>query len=148
MSRGEFAIRVEGLDDLRKDLKTFDDQLAKEMGKVNKEIGPRIVGWSESRRSQMAVRFPSYASDVVTVKASADQRQVEIDIRPQTAERGTDRHPVFGTWADQSGFARKVWPEPNREGWLVRPTVDERSQMIADDYLEAVAKLARKVIGA
>lgn len=147
MSRGEFSIQVEGLDDLRKDLKTINDQLVKEMGKVNKEIGAKIIGWTESRRSQMAVRFPSYASDVVKVKPSANQRRVLVTIKPQAAERGTLRHPVFGTWQAQSGFARKVWPAPSREGWLVRPTVDERSQMIADDYLEAVAGLARKVIG-
>ena len=140
-------ITVEGFDDLRENLRKIDDKLGKEMGKANKEIGTKIVEWTEPRRGSMAARFGSYRSKLVKIKPSANQRRVLVNVRPAAAETGIRRHPVFGTWRDQRSFKRRVWPEPDPTGYLVRPTVSDRAPQIAGIYLDALTKLAREAIG-
>lgn len=143
------SIRVDGLDEFRKGLRQLGGkELGKALGQRNKKLGALIVQWSDRRRSQMASRFPSYDAPVVKIKPSANQRRLLITIRPGAAEEGIKRHPVFGRWMNQDDFVRRVWPVPNRDGWVVRPTVDERGQDIADEYLSAVTDLARRTLGA
>lgn len=140
-------IRVEGLKELQNDLRRVDSLWGKEMGQVNKSIGTQVVGWSDRERSQMASRYPSYRSDIVKVKGSANQRRVEVTVRPGSAEVGTARHPVFGTWKDQGTFVKRVWPEPNKQGWLVRPTLGDKRHQIEDEYVDALTGLIRRVLG-
>lgn len=143
----KLGIRFEGLDELRQGLRRVDGMWGKELGQVNKSIGTQVVRWSEDRQSQMSSQYPSYRSGVVSVKASANQRRVEVNVRPGSAESGTARHPVFGRWMDQSLFSRRVWPDKSQEGWLVNPTLVEHEDRIGEEYLEAVTGLIRKVIG-
>lgn len=141
------TLRVEGMEELRKGLRNISPQLGKELGKANKEIGVEVVGWSDRRLSAMRSRYGAYAMRRLKVKGSANQRRVIVTVKPGMAERGGKRHPVFGEWMPQSAFKKRVWPEPRREGYLVRPTVAEREPEIADLYIEAVGGLARRVIG-
>lgn len=140
-------IRVEGLDEFRRNIRTIDKNLGKELGKRNKEVGLEIVRLSERRRQKMAARFPSYRSKYVKIKASANQRQVQVTI-PGAAEQGIKRHPVYGRWMDQTRFVRRVWPEPRREGFVVRPTVGDESEKIGELYLVQVSEFARRLLEA
>ena len=140
------SIRVEGFDELRQGLRNIDADLGKELGRTNRTVGAKVAAWSESSRSSMAARFPSYRSRAVTVKPSANQRRVMVSVRPAAAEYGTDRHPVFGRWQSQATFSRKVWPLSSRDGWLVAPTIARHESAIADDYLAAVGDLAARVV--
>lgn len=143
----DLDIRVEGFNDLRRRIKQVDADLDKELGREWKRIGGKVVGWSESRRHALEGRFPSYGADVVKVKPSASRKYLQVTVRPQAAERGTRRHPVFGTWMAQSTFKRRVWPDESRDGWLVRPTVDEHLDDITDDVEQTLQRLARRTIG-
>ena len=140
-------IRVEGLDDLRRGLRSIDNKLGKELGQRNKEVGQFVVSEADRRRRRMASKFPSYGASVLKVKPSANQRRGQVTITPAAAEWGTTRHPVFGRDMPQTRFKRKVWPAPNSGGWMVYPTVVEKEKEIADLYLDAVMTLVRKVLG-
>jgi hypothetical protein len=141
-------IRVDGMDELRKNLRTLGGKdLGKQLGKRHKDIGLEIVRLSEKRRQKMAARYPSYRSKYVKIKASANQRQVQVTI-PGAPEQGMKRHPVYGRWLDQTSFKNRVWPEPRREGWVVRPTVGDEAETIGEMYLVEVEKFARRLLEA
>lgn len=144
MARGLAEVQVYGLDQFRRAIRRVDDGLGKALGQAHKTLGELIIARSESRRSRMASRFPSYRADVVKVKPSANQRRMQVTVRPAAAETGIRRHPVFGVWMDQTEFRRRVWPAENRSGWLIRPTINENRPQIANEYLDAVAALARR----
>ena len=142
------SILIDGLDDLRRDLRTIDDKLGKELGQVHKRLGQRIIDWSQVERLTMATRFGSYRMKRLKVKPSANQRRLLVTIRPFAAESGIEAHPVFGRWVKQSSMRRRVWPrKKSTGGYLISPIVERNAQRISDEYLDAVTALARRVIG-
>ena len=142
------SILIDGLDDLRKDLRKIDDKLGKELGQVHKTLGAEIIRWTDTRRAAMGARFGSYRMKRLKLKPSANQRRLLITIRPFAAESGIEAHPVFGRWKKQSSMRRRVWPPKLKTGgYLVDPVVTRRAQEISDEYLDAVTALARRVIG-
>ncbi len=144
----DVSVSVEGLDEFRRNLRRIDRGLGKALGAKYKEIGSFVVRMSERRRSRLAGRFPSYRSDVVKVKASANQRRAQVTIRPPAAEWGAITHPVFGRDMLQSRFQRRVWAGRNQDGWLVRPTIADHDEQIALKFRQAVDALNRQVLGA
>ena len=120
----QFAIVLEGMDDIRKNLRAIDNKLGKELGQVHKRLGARIIAWSQVERLTMGARFGSYKSKRLKVKPSANQRRLLITIRPFAAESGIESHPVFGRWGKQSRMKRRVWPpKKSNGGYLVAPVV-------------------------
>lgn len=144
----DVSVSVEGLDEFRANLRRIDRGLGKALGQKYKEIGSFVVRMSERRRGRLAARFPSFRSDVVRVKASANQRRAQVTIRPPAAEWGAINHPVFGRSMLQTRFKRRVWPGRNRDGWLVRPTISDHDEQIAVKFKQAVDDLTRRVLGA
>lgn len=133
---------------MRKNLRRIDDKLGKTLGQVHKRLGTRIIEWTEGRQGVMAIRFGSYRMDKLKIKPSANQRRLLITVRPFAAESGIDSHPVFGRWVKASGMRRRVWPEKKKTGgYIVAPIIERKASQITDEYLQAVAKLARDAIG-
>ena len=144
----QFAIVLEGMDDIRKNLRAIDNKLGKELGQVHKRLGARIIAWSQVERLTMGARFGSYRMKRLKVKPSANQRRLLVTIRPFAAESGIEAHPVFGHWVKQSSMQRRVWPrKKSTGGYLISPIVERNAQQISDEYLDAVTALARRVIG-
>ena len=144
----QFAIVLEGMDDIRKNLRAIDKKLGKKLGQVHKRLGARIISWSQVERLTMATRFGSYRMKRLKVKPSANQRRLLITIRPFAAESGIEAHPVFGSWVKQSSMRHRVWPpKKSTGGYLIAPIVERNAQRISNEYLDAVSKLARDAIG-
>ena len=144
----QFAIVLEGMDDIRKNLRAIDNKLGKELGQVHKRLGARIIAWTQIERLTMGARFGSYKSKRLKVKPSANQRRLLITIRPFAAESGIEAHPVFGRWVKQSRMKRRVWPpKKSTGGYLVAPVVERKAAQISDEYLDAVTKLIQSAIG-
>lgn len=140
-------IQVENLDHIRRGLRQIDSDLGRVLGQKNKAVAALVGRLAQRKKSQLAGRFPSYESRAVKISPSANQRRVQVTVRPAAAEWGATVHPVFGRFQSQASFRRKVWPGWGREGFLIRPTVTENEREIAQEYLEAVSRLARQVIG-
>lgn len=134
------------MEEFRSNLRTIDKQLGRQLGKKNEEVADKVVELSEKRLALLSGKYPSYRSGYVRMKGSANQRKVQVRIQG-AAEQGIARHPVFGRWQDQSEFARRVWPKPNRGGYVVRPTVEEQAPVIGEIYLDEISEFARNLIG-
>ena len=144
----QFAIVLEGMDDIRKNLRAIDNKLGKELGQVHKRLGARIIAWSQVERLTMGARFGSYRMKRLKVKPSANQRRLLITIRPFAAESGIEAHPVFGRWVKQSRMKQRVWPpKKSTGGYLIDPIVKRNAQRISDEYLDAVTELIQSAIG-
>lgn len=140
-------ISVEGLDEFRRGLRRIDRSLGKALGAKYKEIGTFIGRLSERRLHRMSARFPSYRAGVVKIKPSANQSRAQVTIRPAAAEWGAINHPVFGQSMNQARFKRPVWPGRNREGWVLRPTIDDHDEEIAKRFQKAVDDLSQRALG-
>jgi len=143
----KFVITLDGMEEVRKNLRRIDDKLGKALGQVHKRLGSLIVGLSEMERSKMATRYGSYNMNRLKVKPSANQRRLLITIRPFAAESGIEAHPVFGNWMRASRMEQRVWPSKKSGGYLIEPVVRDNAKQITEEYLEAVSKLARDAIG-
>lgn len=144
-----FGVEVENLGEFRRGLRRIETGLGKELGKANKDVGAEIVKLVDRRRRQLSGRYGSYRSKKVRVRPSASQRNVTITVRPGAAEMGARRHPVYGRWLDQARFDRRVWPPQLKggQGHLVRPTITEHVDDVAEIYVERIGRFARDVIG-
>lgn len=60
------AVRVEGLDDFRRDLKQLEgaSRWNKELGKAQRTIGTKVAGWSASTASGMGGPFAHFAGAI------------------------------------------------------------------------------------
>ena len=144
----KFIITLDGMEDVRKNLRRIDDKLGKALGQVHKRLGVRIIKWTMAQRAVMGVKYGSYRMDRLKLKPSANQRRLLITVRPFAAESGIEAHPVFGNWVKQSSMSRRVWPpKKSGSGYLVAPVIEAKAKLITEEYLEAVSKLARDAIG-
>lgn len=154
-----WTILVEGMDQIRRDIRSIDGKLGKTVGQANRKVGQFVVDRADRRRSALSGRFPSYRSRIVRIRASANQRRVEVTVRPAAAEYGTKVHTVFGRRVPAWEMRRRVWPAWSGNQWtegsgaggevgfMVIPTIRKDGEQIVDEYLEAVASLVRSTIG-
>lgn len=148
------TVRVDGMDDLRKALRQVN--LSPLLKDVHRSIGRFVIDRAGARLSNLKAKFPAY--DKVTLKESANQKEVQVIVGPKTvgyaAEFGAYGHTVFGHEWGADRMKRRVWPfwtgnqftlagSGQTSGLMVLPTVAEYHDEIADRYMDAVDKATR-----
>lgn len=131
----DVRIEVEGLNQLRKDLKAVDAKLVKELGQAYKTIGDMVITAASSR----AVALGGVAAkSAQALKATARSTDVTIRLDGQKfpyalgAEFGGSQ-PQFKPWRGNGPDA----------GYFLYPTIRSDSQKILDAFNEAIDKATK-----
>lgn len=114
-------------------------RLDPELGQINQRVGRMVENRAEARKTG---RFGAYR--IAQITHSATQQGVRMSVWPAAAEVGSTLHPVFGRFLPQAGFKRRVWPLPDRTGYLVRPEAED--DRVADEYGDSIRKLADRTL--
>lgn len=151
------AVRVVGLAEFRAALKAVDVALPKEVGQLNKRVGEKVVGWSQSTASGVG-RQAAKAAD--TMRASAAQANAFVTIGGNAVDfalgavfgarrgvqRGTRSGPMVG-WNQFQPWRGNQWqdgefPEAG-VGYFFVSDVREHRDEIEQMYLDGVEEISR-----
>lgn len=124
--------RVDGLNDLRRELKAIDNQWPKELQKANKAIARKVADRSKSTASSLGSTAAKAASSIA---ALAGQGRAQVRLAKKF---GGEFGAAFGS------NRLKQFPPHKRGGYFIWPDVADLRDEIADEYLRMVDDLTRR----
>lgn len=131
----DVRIEVEGLNQLRKDLKAVDGKLVKELGQAYKQIGDMVITAASARAAGLG---GVAAKSAQALKATA--RSTEVTIRLDGQRFPYALGAEFG--GSQAQF--KPWRGSGPDaGYFLYPTIRSDSQKILDAFNEAIDKATK-----
>lgn len=149
------TVRVEGLDEFRRDLGRVSPQLRKTLQQAHKLISTRVV--EKARPAVAGLSSPGGARGARGITPRATQKDARIAFSQARARKpllanilGANTHPVFGRYRSVSTFDRRIWQPHLGAKWqptelygigpILEKAVDDWG---ADEYLDAFIDAAR-----
>jgi hypothetical protein len=131
------SVKVDGLDDFRRELRQGDPALGKALRGVHKEIGDSVRDGARRRSRKQHVRR--------ALTSRGSQRSAEIALLKSRAEDvfgeefGAKAYRQFPSWRGNQ------WSDPKSltVGYMVHPEIASQSEAINRGYLDAVDKAMR-----
>lgn len=139
---GTVSVRVEGLRELRRDLRRAGAEFPRELSRTNKRVVERIVVPEAQRRGRQTrtnlagnpTRLGSRG--VASIRALASATRAEVAM-------GGARIPYASGHEFGSGRYRQ-FPPKRREGYILLPAVEATHDEILDAYRAMLDELARR----
>jgi hypothetical protein len=129
-------VRVDGLRELRRELKALDGQWAKQLQKVNKAIAEDVAEGTRSAFSRMGGSAPKVAG---TVKALAQQTRAQVKVG---GGAGVASEVAMGNLWGSRRF--RQFPSPKPGGYALYPTLAELRPDLEERYAELLDDLLRR----
>ena len=129
-------VRVEGLKELRRELKAVDPAWPKELRKVNLAIAEDVAQGTRSVFSSMGGSAPKVAS---TVKALAQQARAQVKVGGGSSIGG--QVAMGNLWGSNR---YKQFPRPASAGYALYPTLASLRPDIEDRYLDLLDDLLKR----
>lgn len=138
------GVRVEGLRELRRELRAIDRQLPQEVRRLNREVGQRIVlpeAQRRARQSRTTVkgrRTHLGGRGVATIRVTASQGRAQL-------VGGGARAPYYAghEWGSRGAYPQ--FPIANRGGYILYPAVAAKREEIVEAYGDGLEALMRRV---
>ena len=133
--------RIEGLKELRKELKALGPQWPKELQKTNKAAAAKVVPEAKRRAAQS---HPNLAGGVARVgsRGVSSIRALASQTRAQIAGGGA-KVPWFGGNEFGSSGRYRQFPAKNKEGYILWPAAKAKEPEIEEIYLEMIDALTK-----
>lgn len=145
------GVKVEGLDDLRRELRKLDDAgLMAELKDVNYQVAQSVIGPAQSKAASIG-RMEARAAATLTASKAAAAARVNFggarapfaggaefgagQDRPRSTARGTvSGWNQFNPWRGNDGGA----------GYFLYPTIRERMPDIVEQYGDGIERITSK----
>lgn len=135
-------VAVDGLDDLRRDLKSLGAEFPKMLGQANKSAAEVVAHQAESN----AAAIGSTAAHVApSIKASSAAANAKVTLGNSSypmalgAEFGAKKYPQFPPWRGNQ------WdPDAGGTGYFLHPAVRQTREEFMAVYEKGVDEVARK----
>lgn len=143
------AVKVEGLKDFQRELRSIDTKLPRELTKANKNAAELVA----SRARHKAASQGGVASKTApSIKAAAEQRRSKVNIGGLAfpfalgAEFGSKQYLQFKHWR---GNRHDEGMEPGSGvGWFLYPTIRETRDEYIEIYTRSINEVMRKAFPA
>lgn len=136
----DVKLRVDGLRELRKELRAIDAAFPKELRAANKQVAEQVVV-PEARRRAGALTRPRVGSRLLaTIRALASQTSATVAMGgartpyARGMEFGSIRRKQFAPWRGNDRNA----------GYFLYPTIRERSDDIVETYSRVIDELTER----
>lgn len=127
------TIRIVGLAELQRELRTLDKKWPGSLRLVNKDAAELIA--DVTRRSFLA--RPGVAPKVApSVKALAQQRSAAVKI-------GGQKYP-FAMGSNFGSVAFKQFPNPTKPDWSLYKSISDERETVVESYGDAIERLAKR----
>lgn len=143
--------RIVGLEDLQRTLRRADPNMARELGRANKDVASIYV--SEAQPKMPRARAAS--RDLPRgISARARQKDITLAVRSTktrpsvAAVLGANTHPVFGRRFPVSRLSRPVWERHLGDGWRpeqlygIGEVFEGVPDKVADQWIDAFERAA------
>lgn len=140
------TIRIEGLDDFRKELKAIDKALPKEMGRINKKFSEVIASQAQAKAAAMGGVAAHVAAGI---KASGRAGGVYVGLSSSAApaifgaEFGGGKYGA-GNPTPAGGHTTQFGPHRGRDGGALYETIRAQGVHFREDYEKALDELTRR----
>lgn len=141
-------IRVEGLDELARELRRIDPRLTKQLQKAHKEISTKVAGKASTKVAGLG--GPKSGAAAAGVRPRAGQKKATLVLlgsNPyvRAAVMGSNIHWVFGRPVPAESMRRRVWKPWVGNDWTaedglygVSPAIREAMPNILDTYADSI----------
>ena len=130
-------VRVEGLKELRRELKAVDGDWNRQLQKVNKAIAEDVAEGTRAAFSSMGGSAPKVAG---TVKALAQQARAQVKVGGK-GNSVANQVAMGNLWGSQRF---KQFPRPAPAGYALYPTLASLRPDLEDRYLDMLDDLMRR----
>ena len=148
------TLKVEGLDELARELRRIDPRLNKELTKAHKEIATKVASKAAGKVSRLGV--PRAGAAAAGIRPRAGQQKATVALlgsNPwvRAVVMGAEQHWVFGRPVLAEGMSRRVFrpwigadwtPESGLYG--VSPAIASSMPNIIDTYADHIMKALSK----
>ena len=132
------GIKVEGLNEFRRELKKLEENLTPELKQINYELATQVTSWAQTKAAAVSPQASKAAKEGLKASRTAARAQVILGSNRAPyalgAEFGALRWKQFQRWRGNATGA----------GYFLWPSIRDHREEIMDIYGEALDKLASK----
>jgi hypothetical protein len=144
-----FSVRIDGLDDVVRDLRRTDRELAKRVKGVTREAGKELLPEVRGAVKGQNVAGTGKAARGVTLSVTRGGAAADIVLKGSSptiraVEFGTNVHTVFGRRVLAASMRRRVfrpWVGRGGKPYAVWPAMERNIEPIAQKYIRAINRL-------
>ena len=132
------GIKVEGLNEFRRELKKLEENLTPELKQINYELATQVTSWAQTKAAAVSPQASKAAKEGLKASRTAARAQVILGSNRAPyalgAEFGSHQYKQFPAWrGNDTGAGYFLWPS-------IRDHKDEITKL----YGDALDKLARR----
>ena len=132
------GIKVEGLNEFRRELKKLEENLTPELKQINYELATQVTSWAQTKAAAVSPQASKAAKEGLKASKTAARAQVILGNNKTPyalgAEFGALQWKQFQRWRGNDTGA----------GYFLWPSIRDHREEITKIYGDALDKLARR----